>query len=855
MSYTINGIGTHLYGKDRELTREDQCDQCGSFSALTSYDSTNYFVVLFIPIIPLGQLRVLDHCGHCQQWKQMPLKKWEELKEESIRESLDAMRTNPSDPEAIKAALVTATQFQDEGILLKFKQVAENFRADGEVQSLLGATLSYFGRNEEAVGAYEAAVAADNSEDSREQLALEYSLTGQPEKAEPFLSHVWSPDKADKIGFVIELVRGYQAKGDHRSALAKLDKIAQIHPQIAEDREFQKIVKQAEKYERKGAPVRQASQSNTGYKEKSSSSSIAKWIFPAAVACGLLAFVGASFFAGMNREVVLVNGLDQPYTATIAGTAYELQPKQVQRIAVAEGDISFSANIGDVTIPEETHSIKTAFFGRLGSKKLFVINPDRSAIINKEEVIYTDRGRPRDPEFDRYLGEAFYEFDDIEYQFERPPQQIEMSSSASSVVRDYVDLSEVHDLPETEAITQLAMTLEPNELVAYLRRRIEYGSTSQVLLNVLADRSDPAEVLTLIEDKLNQTPVNLEVHRTYQQMMESSQPDHDLEKEYAARLAKNPNNGDLIYLLARVSPDAKRRVKLLQRAVRASPPSAYAYNAQAFEALSNGNPNAGLEPSRIATQMEPENIGFKSVRSRVLEAAGKYDQAIALSHESFSGTSALGQLQQIGMDIPVMVAAGQGRKAEEQVNKLLETLRSPNAPKDLMQSIEIALLGNLAYARGSIGKLSQLKQNVESTNVPVYIHVALNEVEAASQKLIDAEKESTSATDADVDLTIYIAAKMAGKTSIADKHLARAIKLLQEGDKDHRLIGAALSPTGQSNPAELKSLGIWPEEKRVFMAALAMRHPKHYDEYSKFAKKLNHKLNSPYLLIKKLRRP
>lgn len=44
-TYTMNGIGTHLYGS------KNPCAECGSTI------QTKFFVVLFIPLIPLGKYR------------------------------------------------------------------------------------------------------------------------------------------------------------------------------------------------------------------------------------------------------------------------------------------------------------------------------------------------------------------------------------------------------------------------------------------------------------------------------------------------------------------------------------------------------------------------------------------------------------------------------------------------------------------------------------------------------------------------------------------------------------------------------------------------------------------------------
>lgn len=848
MSYTVNGIGTHVYGSDRELTREDQCEHCGRHTVLTSYDATNYFVVVFVPVIPLGKLRILNHCGSCQRWSQMPLKEWESSKEEAIRQSLDGMRANPSDPDAVKTALVTATQFQDEGILLQFKQVADNFRADADVQGLLGATLSYFGRNPEAIGAYEASLAADDQQDTHEQLALEYSLAGQPEKAEPHLSHIWSSDQSEKVGFGVSLARGYQAKGDHATAIARLDKIAELHPEIANDGEFKRIVREAEKYQRKGKPVPQATKTNNKYREKSSTSSVAKWVFPGILTFGLLAYLAASFVAGMNRDVVLVNGLDQAYTVTVGTADYTLQPNDWQRVKVAEGSIPVGATINGVSLPEETHVVRTPFFGRLNSKTLFVINPDRTAVIEKEEFIYSQHGDIGDPDFERFVGDSYYEFESIEHPFESAPSEVDLSTSSSVVKRDCIRLSPLANMPEVAALSQLSMSLEAEQMTDYLLRRFELGSSSDALLGLLSERIEPTELLDRLQPRLDDKPVNVAVHRAYQQSTETAHPDQDLESEYGERLSKQPENGDLAYLLARVTADTVAKNELLVRSTQANPPSAYGFNALAYDALSRGDAEQGLEPSKTAMEMEPDIASFHGVRTKVLEATGRFDEALELMHSSFTGGTGLGQLQRISLDTPILVAAGKYKKAKQDVDDLMDQIVG-HAPPAVEESFTLALRGQLAYAARDAEGLRELAINATTENVPVYIHLALNNVVAASKKQLSIEDDE----DSDSNLAIYIAAQMAKRNDLAELHLNRAVELLRHGDRDKRTMADALGPDGVSDPAVLKDVALWPEGKRIFMAALAVRFLEDFDEYSQLAKKSNYKLTSPYWLIKGLK--
>src|SRR5690348_9900907 len=99
MPSTINGIGTWYWGKRNILTRNGSCEFCGSYRQLTSYDTTLYFTVFFIPIVPLGRKRVLNQCPGCSRHRAIPLKKWEQQKTESLMAAIEAWQQDKADPE------------------------------------------------------------------------------------------------------------------------------------------------------------------------------------------------------------------------------------------------------------------------------------------------------------------------------------------------------------------------------------------------------------------------------------------------------------------------------------------------------------------------------------------------------------------------------------------------------------------------------------------------------------------------------------------------------------------------------------------------------------------------------------
>ena len=84
MPHVINGIGTWHWGKRNIHKEMATCEFCRSFGQISSYDTTLYFVVAFIPIIPLKRDRVLKCCPRCHKFRVLKLKTWNETKQRDI---------------------------------------------------------------------------------------------------------------------------------------------------------------------------------------------------------------------------------------------------------------------------------------------------------------------------------------------------------------------------------------------------------------------------------------------------------------------------------------------------------------------------------------------------------------------------------------------------------------------------------------------------------------------------------------------------------------------------------------------------------------------------------------------------
>jgi hypothetical protein len=64
---TINGIGTMYYGRRNASSAAGQCEWCGQQTTLSEYETTLFFTIIYIPLIPPGKKQVLSECAACRQ--------------------------------------------------------------------------------------------------------------------------------------------------------------------------------------------------------------------------------------------------------------------------------------------------------------------------------------------------------------------------------------------------------------------------------------------------------------------------------------------------------------------------------------------------------------------------------------------------------------------------------------------------------------------------------------------------------------------------------------------------------------------------------------------------------------------
>lgn len=247
MPTTINGIGTNYVGKKNLDVRTDVCGYCGKEAQLSSYDTRLFFVVLFIPVVPLGRRRIIEQCSRCSRHRAMALEEYERLRTEALTDLEAEQRRNPRDPQAAMAFNAALFQFHEvERGNEHCAEMLRSFPDEARVQFYGAAVLEGQGRGAEAKALFDRAYELDpNDPGIARAKAIGLIEEGALSQARSLLRQLTEAERDP--GVSIMLARSYQEREEHMAAMEIFREVLNEVPQAAKNKEFRRLVKASEK--------------------------------------------------------------------------------------------------------------------------------------------------------------------------------------------------------------------------------------------------------------------------------------------------------------------------------------------------------------------------------------------------------------------------------------------------------------------------------------------------------------------------------------------------------------------------------------------------------------------------------
>ena len=838
MPHVINGVGTWYYGKRNVHRLRNVCSQCSAVGDLESYDTTLYFVVVFVPLVPLAKKRVMDSCPACGGHRVMPLRLWEKAKAEGLTSALDRLQADPSDREAILHALGTAATFQNEALLAVAGDALATHRpTDAGVLATYGDVSGYFARHDAAAAAYIDSLKSEDNPRVSEQLGLTLLRLGNPTAAERCFDHVLAEADGERLWMLYQLAVAYQAKGMHPEALALLDRITAAFPAVAANKDWRKLRLKSEKDGGRGRAVGKSLMLE-GPRAGLSQGSWLKWLFPRLILPALLlAFAGWHTWRSLSlaeaRPMFLLNGSPKAYTVTVNGTPHTLSPGVPKSVELPEGAVTFSPGPGAEGVEPGGVAVASSFWVRPYDGTRVVLNPDRLAVLTRETTIYSSTP-PDNPPPVFFAGQALYEVASVDHCFEPFPGQVKAKKGAT------VTRTRLGVVPVTGAETRVAALSEAKvseaDKAEYGRRWLALDADDTLALAWFAGTNPPAVTLPVLKGRLADRPLRTEWHRVYQTVAERSGVDLAvLRADYAKLADELDRDPDALYLLARLS-ERDEALALLTEAIDSGRPAERAHYSLGYRKMCEGDYKAAAAAMDKAPTLQANPLYQSFARDALLAAGRTRDLVAALAAEGNN----LGALFERAR---VCEIAGDAAGADAAAATALGQL-PPLADAAVRKFLQSSLASSRAAARGDRA---------------AYL-AAAGPSGSAADAVLRGEPVPASAGDESTDPSPEKSAVERGLALLAtppdDAKFPAAKKAfldaLAAGDRDEKRLKGLLEAGGGDIVTAVRQAMVPPRDKRVYAAAAALWYPAEKPKLVALARTLDFQRDVTSLALRQL---
>ena len=837
MPSTVNGIGTNYVGKANLERNYGVCEQCHHNGELLTYDTRLWFVVLFIPVIPLGRKKILDYCPKCTAHRILSLDEWQKAGDKALEEVKQEFSQKPNDPDiAIKYHSTLDCWNKHEEAAELAEKLNSKFKQNFDVQMYLGAWYERKGKTKAADTFFEQAlnIEPDNPEAKR-AVAMGHIENGDIEKAEDLLAHMKEKGEHQDITLLFMLADAYQKKNLHDKALEIFEIICRDFPETArKDKAFRKAVKRSEKMHGGMKSILPPPPFNW-----------AKAIIPAVVLIlAIIIFQTNAYITG-HRTLYVVNGLPVNTSIQFPGQSpVKLRPNSKRSITVAEGKLKVivktpsGSNTTEINVQD---NIWDRFFG----DTVFVFNIDGGAIIMKADCVYTNKPNGKKTGKDRYqlyILPRFMKFHDIDYCFKAFPKSISMDYENSEKIKTQLSILKIK--PE-RALANLSGQIKLSDLLSYAEAHL-LATPSEALLDeyyiLLLNNNKMSRGLKFLSRRLNKRPININWHRIYQNLAKNM--NKKVIPEYDKLLKQNPKSSALLYLRGRIDPDNLDSIKYYDKAIATDPKNDFPVFAKIYALANMGELNKATRLCKKMTKIFPNSKKIAGYDFYTKFALGNYKQ-IKAKAESKLKKDPLNWDAFIRL-ITAETAMNNKNKAKQAVERYKQATRKKYPKfKNFNNDVEI----DLAYIQNDLKKCEKLASKKGKSN---NFYILLEQMKIKQAGKVISKQPERKITNA-LALQMFIAERLSGNPKKAQKWLNKAKKKFAEKDKVNTVIHKLLSGKSPDPVKQIKQLSIELFSKKALIClAMAELYPKHSKELAELASRLNIIVASPYYFIKKV---
>ncbi len=590
MPHTINGIGTHYYGAGNRSARVDVCESCGRSATLSSYDTREWFCVVFIPIIPLRKYRILNDCSSCRRHHRIQADEFKQKLAQATSPLRDAIKRAPRDPQAhiaLVRALIGWEMRSD--AQRELDAAAALFPQNAEVTLLAAQMAVSRGELEAARPLYERAYAIDSQNPS---VVYGYGWIlhklNEHERAIPILQRCASGE-GNKLGALYLLGTSQMKLERWNDALNSYQQLLNLEPAYTKDKALLRLMRECKKhlgYELNDAE-RRAGRSwwPFGRKQKrvtlqAQPTLVRPGLRYAGLAILVIMVISLGFYGWdkwTNIEVYFDNGLDRAVKIDLDGRHFDIGRNSMAKEEMNEGKHTVIVHASDgKEIERLTFDLqKLSPFDAMLHDRFFVYNVSGQNVYRR--AVHGYASNPQNATYsEELIGlQRFFEQRDVDYPFHSAPDSISVDANSSHAVLK-VSFNAAKDVD----LRRLALTRLRQGKADEAKKAIDRAvmnapcdtptRRTQVYLASMTASSEAASEMAhrWIADCAQD---DLEAHRAYQDVNRENGRQEALRQEYQKMLSASPDSGKAHYLFGRVEKDPSAAAAQYQEAIRLDP--------------------------------------------------------------------------------------------------------------------------------------------------------------------------------------------------------------------------------------------------------------------------------------------
>lgn len=851
MPQTVNGIGTHYYGKQDATRRAGTCRHCGVHGNLETYTTRLWFVIVFIPIIPLKRLRILDYCPSCTRHWMVNPEEYEMSRQLSISGAMEKHRAEST----VETALIAHAQYLSfhmypeadtfrQGILMQFPD-------NSDLLVGLAGHLDQTGRWVEATPMYEQVLALKpESTDARFHLAWRRTNEGKLDEAYDLLDYL--RQRGSGVSFNLEplktLAVAYQKVGVHEKTLELCAVYLREHPPIGELHEFRTLVKKSEKALGLESSLLPKQELSFRALFDTNSGKYSPWMRFAAYMMVVLVLLSISLgalneYRRTHRTLHVVSAFAQPVQVSVDGGP-AVTVNQRGAIPISEGtrQITLSGPVDR----QITATLKSPYFSRWLSNPIWVLNVENLSGVFVNKVVYAVNPVRSTP---TWLGDEAVSFvPHADYAFTPPPASMKVEGQNGSITKMYVGIQPIQ--PSTLAMQLLS---QPDQTVAltFVEGHLEQNPNDANLLGSYVTRvvgeANEKRVSQFLKSRLWNPPISVAWHRAYMGLKFETGLDAQLLAEYDTRLQQTSDDARLLYLRGRVSPTRDEQLKFFQQAFAKDPQVGWSAMALGFDAAHRGEWREAKEWCDKASASLRNDPSFRLLRHQTQIALGDMSALESEYRQSLQGHDLLEMMTAVFRLADLLAVQGKNDEARREYAQFMSKI-APTAPPGTGTSPYDLVVDYLCGdAEGFLKKQPNISPTQASVPLVCWL-VATGQPDVAASL----PQVNTIINDWDDMLAMSVSYAVKGNDVEAAAWRVKACEQLRKTDTQSRRLAELLERDTAPATEELNDLVLSLSEMPLVLVSLAQRYPERRGDLNSWATRLNVSRHSPYLLVKQV---